>query len=361
MQTLFRVAFRHGFYNASDQRCTDLEAIPTPACATLLQASGLIFRAMDDGFGVFLPGDRAPALTAMLARQPGARLSFLLRAGNSAFVGITDLPIDMSPMRHAIHVSNLATHRQGQTREFGRADAVGVFAPLDVTDADVAFVATAAGTVSAVDLCGAPAASCTVTAPGPTTLSLAGQAYGAYTISGDPFGSPKTLVYTPQTSRAIGLIDLVLAQPTGSTAPAAAFALTIDNGQLAVNPVTLTLAFAPRATVWKYYIVSRGSDVGFAPGLTITGTNIDTGKPMTFTKSPEVLPNGDAAVLFTADAAILMRAVPTAQYALSGQRDGGPGHRADIAIARLPNAPSAPVWPNGQQPDGGISEIFVYI
>lgn len=299
----------------------------------------------------------------LLERRPNARLSFLLQTANPDFVGITALPIDTCPARQTIHVSNLVTFDDGSGRRFGTTAALDAQVLLPVTGANVTFATEAAGTVSALDLFGTAVAACTVAANGTGSLSLAGQPYGTYSLAGQPAeacGGEKTFAFMPQAARALGLIDLVLAQPAGSVAPAAACPVVIDGGQIAIHTAELALVFAARPTVWTYYIVSQGQG-RFSPDLTISGTDVDRQVPMAFTKSEQTLPNGDAAVMFQAESAVAMRANPTARYSLSGQRSGTTGHNSQIIIARLPNAPSAPVWPLHGRSGSGISEIFVYI
>jgi hypothetical protein len=356
--TLFRIAFRHDYYNAAAGRCPDFAIVPTDAAAALIKSVGLLVRSFDDGFDILLPRDRQAALAAALARDPQTRLGFLLYQRNPDFIGFTALPIDTCPTRQALHVSNLVTNGSDRQRRFGTSATVDGTALLPLTGAGIPVDAAVSGTVRAADLCGNVVASVDVVAGTPATLSLVGLPPGAYAIKGTPraaWTGAATFALMPGAPPAFGLIDLLLAAPAGTDAGAAAFPC---NAGLPVRTVAIDLCFAARPTYWTYYVVAQGAGT-LAPDLAISAGNASAGT-LAFTRSPARLPNGDAAMCFTADRPQPMQQRPAAHFSLSGQRGNARGQQGDISINRLPGAPVAPVWP-ARQPGAGISEIFVYL
>jgi hypothetical protein len=354
------VRIRHGYYNGRDGRCTDFAITPTPASAALIRSTGLQFRSLADGFSLFAPANRQPALAAAVAHLEGLSLQFLLVARKADFIGFTALPIDTCPTKTAFHVSNLATSGRGTWRQFGPRPSITADALVPVTTGRLPVTGRVAGTVLVHDLLGREVARMDVTPGTPAQLSLAGLGYGRYAISGEPAGAydgPPAVACMPATPLALGMIELVLAPPPGTSWPNAAFpAATPPAGR----PVCLTLAFDARPTYWNYFIVSGQGGV-FGDDLTITGAQRPGAPEISFVKQGQSLPNGDQAVRFAARQAIPLQQVAEAQFSLTGQRLAANGTRHTIMVNHLPNAPTAPVWPAHDQAMAGISEIFVYV
>lgn len=64
VRTLFSVRFRHDYYNATDDRCRDLVAVPTEDCAALMAQIGIIQVNQDAGFSIVVPQSRVGAPVA---------------------------------------------------------------------------------------------------------------------------------------------------------------------------------------------------------------------------------------------------------------------------------------------------------
>ncbi len=369
---LFDVRFQHGFYNDADGRCPDLKAVPTPTCAETMRALGLLFRDDDSGFGVFITPSRVPALLDYVRGRPGgwAWLSFLLVPTNRLFVGLTRLPITTNFTTQGLHVSNLQVSAQDGGLVLGRKPTLGEEGLCPVTGTTLSVPVSAGASATLSDLSGLPLAE---SAAGASTasFSLAGRPYGYYTAATSGKGAKTSVgaLYLPAGASTVGTIDLVLAQPTAKTGTVAAFPLpplqpTVPGGaavEVTPKPVSLILAFAPRDTVWQYYVVSKGAAGQFAQTLQVSGGR-DKLEDVAFKKSSQVLPNGDQAVLFESKVGLtLMRRSPYA-FKLSGQRLGPDGSRNPVKIDRLPVAPATPVWPaQGGSGLGGRSEIYVYV
>lgn len=353
--SLFRVRFMHSYYNANGDRCPDFAITPTNETAALMRSIGFYIHDQGDGFIVALPRDRLGALASAVAGGSRQRLGVMLGLTNSDFIGFTALPIEFSPTRQTIYVSNLVTHGVGPARSFGAKAVIGADALLPITGPSVTFSSRRAGTVTVRDIFGQPVARVATAAGAATTLSLASLPCGRYTLSGVPaaaYVGPAAVALMPPTPVAAGLIDLVLVQPADGQGDPAAFPLSVDGTPIA--PVDLALRFEARATYWKYYVVT-GEPANAALDLSISGAGT------AFTKGPAMLPNGDSATLFAATDPLPMRQHASACFSLSGQRGTGHGQRDNIHIARLPNAPSAPVWPAPRKSLAGTSEIFVYL
>jgi len=240
-------------------------------------------------------------------------------------------------------------------------DATGGTPLLPASGAAFAVSTPSGRTASLVDLSGAPVnAPCTI-ADGATRFDLTGFANGLYsarfvTASGKSAPTPRKAagtadrLYVPAVPAPLALLDLVLACPDRIDAPAAAFPL--QRGK--VRPVSLTISFAARETVWRYFVVAQGRSASFGQNLAIEGDGA------TFSSGRAALPNGDAAVTFTASGALPLRHRSPYRFRLSGERRNGNGGRDAVVVDPLPTAPAAPVWP-GEDGGGGASEIYVYV
>jgi hypothetical protein len=378
---LFDVRFQHGFYNDADGRCPDLKAVPTPACAEAMRALGMLFRDGRSGFGVFIAPSRVPALLDYVAARPGgwAWLSFLLVPTTPLFVGLTKLPITTNFATQGLHVSNLQVSEQGGGLVFGNAPTLGEEGLCAVAGSTLSVAVAAGGSASLSDLTGQALAEGSAQA-GATNVafSLAGRPYGYYTASASGKRAKASVgaLHLPAGTACVGLIDLVLAQPADGSGTAAAFPLPplqpagsgAAPAKVTPKPVSLTLAFAPRDTVWQYYVVSKSPGAKFAQNLQISGAAAgaaDTGgqgEGVSFKKSAQPLPNGDQAVLFESEVGLTLMRRSTYAFKLSGQRLGPDGSRSPIRVDRLPVAPPTPVWPEeGGDALGGRSEIYVYV
>ena len=377
--TLFDVRFEHGYYNASGGECRDFRVVPTPDCAKLMSPLGMIFKDHGTGFSVLVTQARAEAMIAWVrshyvAGPQGkgywAWLSFLMVPTNPGFVGITSLPITTNPMVQNLHFDNRAASAVGgrMTLE-GSADS----ALYPVVGANWSVPTPAGRKAALTDLSGAPVAARTSVSDDTTVFDLSGLPYGWYSVAltsktGKPVaakGVAATRLYVSQSPLSLAVLDLLLTQPQAGAGEPAAYpippmaappAKAPAPTPAAIQPVALTIAFQPRETYWRYYIVAQGRG-RFADDLAISGGAV------TFTKSATALPNGDQAVMFAAGAALPLRQRAPQRFALSGHREGANGSRDAISIARLPTAPATPVWPLASSQDAlsGSSEIFVYV
>jgi hypothetical protein len=377
MMTLFTVQFRHDFYNAANGKCADFAVVPSDESAALMTRLGMQYRDQGDGFSVYIPQSRIPAMMDMIVANycPDAagrgywtRLTFFMILKNTDFVGITALPIDTSPTAQNLYASNLKIAKGPAGLSLGGGSGLGAAALRPITNGRVALPARGSGVVTAFDIAGKPVASVDVKQGTPTTLSLAGLPEGLYTIAGSPraaYGGPAPIAYVPASPLTSGMIDLLLTQPNSATGIPEAFPIATPPapppaGYVAPatvpQTVNLIAQFAARETYWHYYVVPQSSRGAFTDDLAIAG------KDMQFLKSTDVLPNGDTAVLFSATSPLPMRQRAPYRFSLTGQRRGSNGSRDTITVDHLPGAPAAPVWPAAAgDPLTGDSEIYVYV
>lgn len=351
---LFSVRFRHGFY--TDGACTDLGAIPTPAAAALMTKFGLLFRAAAAGFDVYASTARLPAMARYIGSD-WAWLSFLLVPTNPGFIGLTQLPLTINLQQQNLHLSNLAGPPI--------PDAAALF---DLTGPSLTVPVTAGITAQLTDLSGAAVATPRSVTETSITFALAGlpigfyglafqDAAGAATAPPAAYTGPLNVLWTAGAPSALqpplALLDLVLAQPPGVGKPSD---FPLDTASATVQPVDLSLVLRPRETIWHYYVVTNGKPGALMDDLAISGG------PTGFGKSAAVLPNGDTAVLFTADKPLALQQHSRPHFSLSGHRQNTDGGRDIISIDRLPGPPATPVWPlKGGDPLQGSSEIYVYV
>ena len=363
---LFNIAFAHGYYNDRGGVCPDFTVVPTAACAKLMASLGLLFKDLGTGFVVLVEATRVDALVAWLNGSPGRRwtwLSFQIVSTNTNLIGITNLPITTNTLDQNLHVSNLATATANKVLSFGGGKPTGAEAFYPLTGASLAVAAPAGATVSLCDLSGAAIASATAQGGAGVAFNLTPFPAGYYattfaSAAGKPLAAPKGApagyVYTPGQTGGFGLIDLLLAQPAKGVGAPSAFPVVLPAGML--SPVALTLAFAPRDTFWRYYIVSPSTRGVLTPDLAITGPDAD------FTRSSEPLPNGEQAVVFASGTPLTLQRRSTHRFSLSGQREAPNGGRDGITVNPLPTAPASPVWPAASgDPLTGASEIYVYV
>lgn len=378
--TLFDVRFEHGYYNASGETCPDFRVVPTLDCAKLMSQLGMVFKDHGTGFSVLVTQARAEAMIAWVrsryAAGPQGRgywswLSFLMVSTNPGFVGITKLPIATNPMVQNLQLDNrTASAVAGRMMLDGSADS----ALYPVVGASWSVPTPAGRTAALTDLSGAPVAARASVSDDMTVFDLSGLPYGWYSTAltsktGKPVaakGFATTRLYVPQNPLSLVVLDLLLTQPVAGVGDPAAYPIPPMAAPptkapvptpAAIQPVALTVAFQPRETYWRYYIVAQGRG-RFADDLAISG-----GGAVAFTKSAKALPNGDQAVLFTASEALPLRQRAPQRFALSGHRQGADGSRDAISVAQLPTASATPVWPLASPSDAlsGSSEIFVYV
>jgi len=354
---LFRVNFRHDYYNLNDNRCEDFIVVPTPETAALIKSVGLKINSRSDGFDIYLPSNRTDAFFHAVDGDEPARLSFFLLLKNPYFIGVTALPIDTNPTRQAIYASNLQVSQNGSTLCFGGGGggAIDASSLVAVTGSEIPVNNGATGTVVARNIWGDIAVSVD-TGSNDASLSLAGQSFGLYAISGTPantYQGPEQLLYLSAAASPVAFVDLLLKQPAHGKGNSAAF--PISGNDQTISAVDLMMHFTARPTFWNYYIVAQQRGRIFAADLHISGTG------STFTKSLALLPNGDEAILFSATQAAAMRQKATSRYSLSGSFVDPSGRTQAASVARLPSAPTTPVWPAIGDNMAGRSEIFVYV
>jgi hypothetical protein len=374
--TLFSVTYRHDYYNADGGICRDLSVRPTPATADLMASLGMLAIDQGIGFAVAVQTQRLPALAAWLRGEPAGsagawtRLSFLVSSPNPGFLGITNLPLATSFAAQNLYASNLQTVMPGKTIELGQGNGMDAKALTAVTGASLTVAKPATGTAKLSDVSGAAISVPTQESASGTSYDLSSLPYDRYALTfanaaSKPIAAPRSWqgpaawLYVPQPPQSLALLDLMLMQPAAGQGDPSAFPITLTAGQPpAVSRVDLVMPFGTRGTYWNYYVVAQGRGRSLGSDLQIGGG--PTG--LSFKRSNAALPNGDAAMLFTASDPLPLQQRSTVRLTLAGQRHSADGARDAIKLDWLPSAPPTPVWPPPRaDPLAGSSEIYVYV
>ena len=398
IERLFSVAITHSYYTQQDGRCTDFQIAPTPTTSSLMASLGLLLKNERAGFSIFYDPDQLHKLVTYLRQhaedpegQDGfwSRLTFLLILVNPSFVGITALPIETKLTQVNLYGANLQAHRRKGAPAApavlppGRFMSGGALYPVVGSDVSLTLPhETSAVTVS--DISGAvvlpPPGGDPIpifdTGSSPTCLKYASVdmsslPYGLYTFAledgaDQPIETgvyPHTALYVPSDAGTMVLLDMLFTQPTpesGGIYPIPPLFDGAPDPALCGN-LAYQLPFDARRTYWRYYVVSE------VPGGRLSDLAI-TGPGAAFVQDPDPvpLPNGSAAILFRSDTVLPLRQQSGQHFRLTGQRQDPLGQDSAIAVARLPVAPAAPVWP-GPASEGrrgqskGMSEMFVYV
>jgi len=374
--TLFSVAYNHAYYNADGGTCRDLTMQPTAATTELMASLGIVAVDQGIGFAVAVSAQRLPALAAWLrggiAGSDGAwtRLTFLIASRNTAFLGITNLPLATSFAAQNLYASNLQTVMPGHSIELGQGNGMDGKALVATTGASLTVAKPATGSATLTDVSGAAVSVPAQQSASGTTYDLSSLAYGRYALTfanaaGKPIATPRgwqgptAWLYVPQPPQSIVLLDLMLMQPAAGQGDPSAFPVTLAAGKPpAVSRVDLVMPFSARGTYWNYYVVAQGRGRSLGSDLQIGGGPAG----LSFKRTSAQLPNGDAALLFAASDPLPLQQRSTVRLTLAGQRHSDNGGRDAIKLDWLPSAPPGPVWPGPRgQPLAGSSEIYVYV
>jgi hypothetical protein len=384
---LFSVTVTHNYYTQQKGLCRDFKADATPATASLMASLGLLLKNEGAGFSLFYTPDSLDKICSYLRREAQAsdggsgfwsRLTFLMELCNPEFVGITALPIETTSSKVNLYGCNRQAHVDDETVLLSQGPYMGGESLYPVAGSDVNLkLPRRAFKVSVTDISGATV----IPAPGApdvpifgvpggakaATLDLSGLPYDLYTIvvtdrAGRRIGAPRyplTVLYVPQ-GDSMALLDILFTQPEPDMG--GVYPITPLFGGTPPKPkqcgnIAYRLPFDARSTYWQYYVVSE------APGGSLSDLHI-RGPGAQFEQEPKpvLLPDGNSAVLFTSDTPRPLRQKSPQHFRLSGRRLDAAGHDNAIALARLPVAPGAPVWPAPEGPStAGTSEMFVYV
>lgn len=365
---LFTVLISHSYYDADDDRCRDFRIQPTPTSQDLMQSLGLVFKDWGTGFSVFVDEARLDGLVNYLRRQSGDHglwswLSFIMVPTNTAFVGITAMPLSTAPIRLNFYMSNQ------QAREAPDRNAILAAGPLS---ADIFYPPT--GTfltvpiqpdtqeIWAINIAGdvaiqqeIPKLEQDLTQYQLDFSTVPMGLYWIYLFNGIDLTLLWPLLYTDTGAVPLGFIDLILTRPTPTT-PGVYPVPPVDEGP--VNPadiglVTYLLRFEARSTRWRYYVASQVP--GTLHDVTIHGQGTEFSQ-----RSRVILPTGQPALLFEAANDLPLRQQSAQRFRLRGVRRGPDGRENAVRVDCLPVAPGTPVWP-GVSEQSGTSEMYIYV
>ncbi len=370
-QPLVRVRLRHSFY-ASGQSRDDFSVEPAAATRRALEAQGLIFRRLDDGWAVYgevVPDSTPPRLLRPLGAG-GLQLRFLLLPVNPHLWTVTELP-EYRPGAEVFYFDNLRDDPEDGRLLLGDGAAGARLGdPLPLITGGVYThrfaVPVRSAQVDLADRFGSPAASASFVLDDPDPaaatseyrfdLAEAGLAPGRYTASDDQGGSAE-LYYDPEVfaGRPFGVVEIfsrtdVLTPDESELVPPAYRFL---DGEELTGVTDYCLQLDSRSTTWRYQVFKQYSADGFAlDQLEITGD-------VAFTRTVDA-----ERAVFTSIAA-----VPLAES------------RQDLALAALDTPSASPPDPEDEEdkirdlpsptaatplaaegsPPELISELYVYV
>jgi hypothetical protein len=402
-ERLMTVSFRHAFYNASGNLCTDFTVAPTAWSADQMASLGLLFRPEISGFSVMLDQRRRKSFLDYLRNQPVTspavqgwnRLSFAISVRNPEFINITDMPIDTSAQEGVFFLSNMAAVTQphgvvrlnpGSIRPADQIAVTGSQFRWTVRSPRARRVVVrniADETVACEPVYwprGAPNPKCPGSDPQSSDAERRDVIYLNFSslpedkyeieecsnLSGGCGGlsRPVSVAYTFSTAPPLFFIDLLFANPGIATGVYPVRDLD-DEARTKIVPVDYRMEFRTRSTIWNYYIISAGEPL---TRLEIDNTAPDPERPVTFTGPKAVtLPNDQPANLFVSDSAIPLQEQSDYNFQLLGQA-GGLETRTGILLSRLPVASGQQVIPRKgkraaapprTKPD--FSDIYVYV
>ncbi|MFV3126195.1 hypothetical protein [Niveispirillum sp. KHB5.9] len=373
---LFDVRVRHGYYDSADGRCPDLSTRPTPETLDLIRDLGLVFKSRPDGFTLFYSPQRLQGMISWLRSQIvedgegagcWARLRFQMAMANKDFVGLTQMPIDTSPFNANFFLCNSDAHgvetaAQGTVARLcpGTHVQTDDFVPV-VTGSLTVTVPANGERVLIRDLSGAVVLTRDVSVAdngrvvvGFDTLACDRYDISVQTATGEVPAIPPQVVYSLASPQPLGLVDMLFTPPLPGMPGIYPLSIWPDGSETEpTGDLTYLLPFQTRSTIWQYFVVNAGN--GGFKHLAITGDGADFAPPQ-----PDLLPTGQPAIRFDAQAPLPLRRIPPERFRLSGTRILADGVQQDVQVDVLPTAPASPVWPGG--PDGQcLSQMYVYV
>jgi hypothetical protein len=382
---LFSVTITHTYYNRQKDLCSDFRIVPTAATSTIMASLGLVLKDEGTGFSVFYMPEQLHGIRAYLLRESKdpqgrtgfwSRLTFLMELVNPEFVGVTALPIQATRALTNLYGCNMQAHGDALSAILPEGEFMGSESLHErVGDEVTLALPDGAKRVTVTDISGAvviPQAGAEdvqiveATPFNYATLEFSVLPYGFYEIHAyDDAGAaaapdyPRPVLYAPLDTGAMGLLDMLLTQPTPDTAGIYPLPpmFEADPDEQDCGGVAYRLPFNARSTYWRYFVVSQ------VPGqLKALKIEDAAGTDQTFRQQDqETLPDGSTAIPFISRSALPLRDRSPQRFRLSGTRCDPGHHENSIAVARLPVAPAAPVWPAKDQPTAGTSEMFVYV
>jgi hypothetical protein len=356
-QRLARVSVCHDYYAATGGACRDFSARPTSHTAGLLKRLGLIFRQEDDGFSVLYNELQEESLLAYvrssasnrLDGRPWARLCFSLSLRNPWFVNFTDLPLDTSPARWNLYLTNRRAHRDGARHavlspgpRVSAGERVPVTGPVLVQPVGPGVrcvrIKSVAGTEVLCKL------RCEPSSPPAAADACAEHLYfdlgdvpeglyGVETVMNGGAVQTRELLYTAGYPVPLAFVEMLLADPagTGGVYPVCA----LDGTPPAIACVPYTIAFAARGTWWSYYVLADSRGEGGE--LRIRQLRTPDQPRVAFLGPCRVqLPGGRAGWRFVSRHPIPLAKRPTLHLQLVWRREGS--RRVDVLMDRLPLA-----------------------
>ncbi|MQP66367.1 hypothetical protein GE253_13565 [Niveispirillum sp. SYP-B3756] len=365
---LFTVLISHSYYDGDDDRCRDFRIQPTPTSLDLMQSLGLVFRDWGTGFSVFVDEARLDGLVNYLRRQSSSGglwswLSFIMVPTNTAFVGITAMPLGIAPIRLNFYMSNQ------EARQTTDRDAILSEGPLS---ADIFYPPT--GTFLTVPIQPDTRQIWAINIAGDTAIqqdipkldqdltqyqldfsTVPMGLYWIYLFNGNDLTPLWPLLYTDTGKVPLGFIDLILTRPTPTT-PGVYPVPPVDEGPVSsadIGHLTYLLRFEARSTRWRYYVASQAP--GTLHDVIIHGQGTEFSQ-----QSRVILPTGQPALLFEAADELPLRQQSAQRFRLRGVRRGPDGRENAVRVECLPVAPGTPVRP-GVSEQSGTSEMYIYV
>lgn len=378
---LFRIDCLHGYF--ADGRCRSLALAPTAECARLLDRCGCIFRATVGGGTVY---SSSPRLLGLFNET--APFAFDLISVGSELASYTEIAPAQTAMPGA------AVYYFSNLQDYGAAAAGAVAAgsqwlhppddpfkggPLPVKPAQFTYACVkpvSAAQARVLDALGREVRSFATPAQATAVLSLdlTGLPPGRYRLKLDGADDYDFYLSGSANPRRWGVVEIFAGGPAMPSIPQPCRVL--KDGAALNPPAAFVISLPPRASRWRYYIVSQSpADRAYAD-FTIAGSlrngavrngsvrngngaaSAKAAPPMSFLPAVSRQFNGQAAWVFESTTPIPLYEYPSDHYEFSllaaGRSGGGVSlPYANAATTRLERAAGGDPQP--------WSEIYVYL
>jgi hypothetical protein len=341
-KNLFSIQCLHGYYSRG--KSADLRFEPTAECMNLIKNYGLAFRPNPTGFRLAYQSEEGVKHLLEMIREP-LTFSFVLRNINPYFINITEIPF--SDSETVFYFNNRDLKVKNDEKALNQAEIVTEADQVRMVSPGFSFPLEAfplKGKADVEDITGQTVHSFAYENPPGDLLQvdMRKEPFGLYQLKLNK--KPALRFYTSNLPaiKCFGIMEIQFGD-----LPSKAGQLRL-NGKL--QEQEFVIRFGPRATTWKYFVVSREN--AFDQYEVVNGS-----KKGLFSKAkPVTLATGDAAILLQSEKPISFQEFSREKYKLKLTRKGDP---AEMSLD-LPSPDTSVIKPD---PGTGAiySEMYIYV
>jgi hypothetical protein len=351
-RVLFRLSLRHTFY--TDGVCEDFVAEPTPACRTVLDRYGLIFKRADDGFVVVAPLAPQDPDALRLPFGPDVPVfAFLLRLTNPYLLNVSDVD-EPTPGETVFYFNNLRDDQADGRRLLGDSVAAARVGPARRLVDKTSYTHPFDSPVSSAEMIlrdpfGTERGRFTFDMGSETveghTVNLATFPPGFYTMEDDHGGS-EAFYYDPGL---YGNAPFAVVEVFTDPARVPVAYQFIDTNEALSDQGDYAIEMLARATTWQYVVIRKYDPLFELDRLAITGD-------LTFTRTLDT----DAAT-FTSDPPSPGVPSSAARRTVTLVLEPNGGGTQETPIRALPNPGIKHVLQEGINPGSYQSTMYIYV